>query len=154
MSTLATQLPENSAAWKLPYRGKVGMACLILAESAIFTDFRCGLSLLPGEKLVWTDSTRSLGNPDLLHNLSALQQPDDSYRGESCSESGWLASISRLMVAQLLAILGALFLYVAPGMEWHRLIHETQAADHLDESSLEQRTTRWSACTPFTLRSD
>src|SRR5450432_2103829 len=39
MSTLATPLPENSAAWRLPYRGKVGMACLIIAESAIFTIF-------------------------------------------------------------------------------------------------------------------
>ena len=34
-----TPLPETTAAWKLPYRGKVGMACLIIAESAIFTIF-------------------------------------------------------------------------------------------------------------------
>src|SRR6201998_3350771 len=39
MSTIATPLPETTADWKLPYRGKVGMACLIFAESAIFTIF-------------------------------------------------------------------------------------------------------------------
>src|SRR6266852_8690991 len=39
MSTIATPLPEAPLDWKLPYRGRIGMACLILAESAIFTIF-------------------------------------------------------------------------------------------------------------------
>src|SRR6266481_1022822 len=39
MSAIATPLPETTVAWKLPYRGKVGIACLIIAESAIFTIF-------------------------------------------------------------------------------------------------------------------
>src|SRR6266403_2050094 len=39
MSAIATPLPKTPAAWKLPYSGKVGMACLIFAESAIFTIF-------------------------------------------------------------------------------------------------------------------
>src|ERR1700748_2130452 len=39
MSTIATPLPETTAPWKLPYRGKVGIASLIIAESAIFTIF-------------------------------------------------------------------------------------------------------------------
>src|SRR6476659_5438981 len=30
---------ETPGAWNLPYRGKVGMASLIIAESAIFTIF-------------------------------------------------------------------------------------------------------------------
>ena len=30
---------EAAVPWKLPYRGKVGMASLIIAESAIFTIF-------------------------------------------------------------------------------------------------------------------
>src|ERR1700756_2622816 len=37
MSTITTSLAGTPAAWKLPYRGTVGMACLIIAESAIFT---------------------------------------------------------------------------------------------------------------------
>src|ERR1700723_105606 len=39
MSTMATPLPEAPLDWKLPYRARVGMACLIFAESAIFTIF-------------------------------------------------------------------------------------------------------------------
>src|ERR1700752_4600457 len=37
MSAITTPFAGTSVAWKLPYRGKVGMACLIFAESAIFT---------------------------------------------------------------------------------------------------------------------
>src|SRR5215475_12197815 len=36
MSSTSTPLQST---WVLPYRGKVGMACLIAAESAIFTIF-------------------------------------------------------------------------------------------------------------------
>src|ERR1700739_3039722 len=39
MSAITTPLAGTPVAWKLPYRGKVGMACLIIAESAIFTIF-------------------------------------------------------------------------------------------------------------------
>src|SRR5258708_39057705 len=38
MSAISTPIAQT-AAWKLPYRSKVGMACLIIAESAIFTIF-------------------------------------------------------------------------------------------------------------------
>src|SRR6266404_4024696 len=39
MSAITTSLAGTPVAWKLPYRGRVGMACLISAESAIFTIF-------------------------------------------------------------------------------------------------------------------
>src|SRR5690242_6190044 len=39
MSTIAIPLHGTSKAWNLPYRGTVGMAGLIIAESAIFTIF-------------------------------------------------------------------------------------------------------------------
>src|SRR5258708_40256087 len=39
MSAISTPIAQTAAAWKLPYRSKVGMACLIIAESAIFTIF-------------------------------------------------------------------------------------------------------------------
>src|SRR5271165_125860 len=39
MSVIINPFPETQAAWELPYRGKVGMICLIIAESAIFTIF-------------------------------------------------------------------------------------------------------------------
>src|SRR5260221_12313713 len=39
MSAISTPIAQTAAAWKLPYRSRVGMACLIIAESAIFTIF-------------------------------------------------------------------------------------------------------------------
>ncbi len=39
MSATANPIVQTPAAWILPYRGKVAMGCLIVAESAIFTIF-------------------------------------------------------------------------------------------------------------------
>jgi cytochrome c oxidase subunit III len=39
MSAVTTSCPNTAAAWDLPSRGKVAMAGLIIAESAIFTIF-------------------------------------------------------------------------------------------------------------------
>src|ERR1700751_143735 len=39
MSAMANPFPQTSATWSLPDRGKVAMAGLIIAESAIFTIF-------------------------------------------------------------------------------------------------------------------
>src|SRR5450432_4875777 len=63
MSTLATPLPENSAAWRLPYRGKVGMACLIIAESAIFTIFVVAYLYYLGKSLTGPTPREVLGTP-------------------------------------------------------------------------------------------
>src|SRR6202042_3969773 len=37
--TTSTSFPTTATEWHLPSRGKVAMACLIIAESAIFTIF-------------------------------------------------------------------------------------------------------------------
>src|SRR6202008_2510919 len=39
MSAITTPLAGTPGDWTLPYRGTVGLACLIIAESAIFTIF-------------------------------------------------------------------------------------------------------------------
>ncbi len=51
MSATTTPLPGIPGAWKLPYRGKVGMACLIFAESAIFTIFVVAYLFYVGKSL-------------------------------------------------------------------------------------------------------
>src|ERR1700720_2355004 len=51
MSVTTNPLQDISAAWKLPYRGKVGMACLIFAESAIFTIFVVAYLFYVGKSL-------------------------------------------------------------------------------------------------------
>src|SRR5258708_16518500 len=39
MSAVPMPVAQTTRVWSLPYRGTVGMACLIVAESAIFTIF-------------------------------------------------------------------------------------------------------------------
>ena len=51
MSATTTPLSGIPGAWKLPYRGKVGMACLIFAESAIFTIFVVAYIFYVGKSL-------------------------------------------------------------------------------------------------------
>src|ERR1700758_9345 len=63
MSTIATPFPETTAAWKLPYRGKVGMACLIAAESAIFTIFVVAYLFYAGKGLTGPTPREVLETP-------------------------------------------------------------------------------------------
>src|SRR5215831_7460622 len=77
MSAITNPLSETPAAWMLPYRGKVGMTCLIFAESAIFTIFVVAYLFYVGKESHWAYSARSVGNAYLLHYLSAVQQFDD-----------------------------------------------------------------------------
>src|SRR5215475_11016894 len=51
MSAMTTPLPATPATWKLPYRGTVAMACLIIAESAIFTIFVVAYLYYAGKSL-------------------------------------------------------------------------------------------------------
>src|SRR5208282_3642357 len=51
MSAITTPINHTPEAWKLPYRGTVGMACLIIAESAIFTIFVVAYLFYTGKSL-------------------------------------------------------------------------------------------------------
>jgi len=83
MSTMSAPMAESSGVWSLPYRGKVGMASLIFAESAIFTIFVVAYLFLHRKEPHRTNSARSAGNSHLLHDLSSVQQPHNPLRGES-----------------------------------------------------------------------
>src|ERR1700758_4909823 len=51
MSEATISVGQAPDAWKLPYRGKVAMACLIIAESAIFTIFVVAYLYYAGKSL-------------------------------------------------------------------------------------------------------
>ena len=61
MSAIASPLLETPGAWSLPNRGKVAMASLIIAESAIFTIFVVAYLFYVGKSL--TGPTRSISSP-------------------------------------------------------------------------------------------
>jgi cytochrome c oxidase subunit 3 len=120
MSTLATRLPENSADWKLPYRGRIGMACLIIAESAIFTIFVVAYLYYLGKSLSGPTPREVLETP-IFYTICLLSSSLTIHLAGNLLERGRRAAFLALWLLTIL--LGALFLY-GTGQEWHRLIYE------------------------------
>ena len=73
MSAIATPLIGQPGAWILPYRGKVAMACLIVAESAIFTIFVVAYLYYLGKSALWADSAQVLETP-IFYTVCLLSQ--------------------------------------------------------------------------------
>ena len=120
MSAIATPLPETPVAWKLPYRGKVGMACLIIAESAIFTIFVVAYLFYMGKSLTGPTPREVLETP-ILYTICLLSSSLTIHFAGKLLERGRRGAF---LVLWLFTItLGALFLY-GTGQEWHRLIYE------------------------------
>src|SRR5882757_383190 len=120
MSAIATRLPEDSAAWKLPYRGKVGMACLIIAESAIFTIFVVAYLFYLGKSLSGPTPSEVLETP-IFYSICLLSSSLTIHFAVKALEHGRRGPF--LVLWLLTVVLGALFLY-GTGHEWHRLIYE------------------------------
>jgi cytochrome c oxidase subunit III len=120
MSSIATPLPEPTAAWTLPYRGKVGMACLIFAESAIFTIFVVAYLFYAGKSLIGPTPREVLETP-IFFTVCLLSSSLTIHFAARFLERGRRGAF--LLLWLLTIVLGALFLY-GTGQEWHRLIYE------------------------------
>ena len=120
MSTIATHLPETTAAWKLPYRGKIGMVSLILAESAIFTIFVVAYLFYVGKSLTGPTPREVLETP-IFYTICLLSSSLTIHFAGKLLERGRRGAF--LLLWLLTIALGALFLY-GTGQEWHRLIYE------------------------------
>jgi cytochrome c oxidase subunit 3 len=120
MSAIASSLPETSGTWKLPYRGKVGMACLILAESAIFTIFVVAYLFYIGKSLTGPTPRQVLETP-IFYTICLLSSSLTIHFAAKFLERGRRGAF--LLLWLLTITLGALFLY-GTGVEWHRLIYE------------------------------
>ena len=120
MSAITTPLPGSPVAWKLPYRGKVGMACLIFAESAIFTIFVVAYLYYVGKSLSGPAPREVLETP-IFYTICLLSSSLTIHFAAKLLERGRRTAF---LFSWLLTIaLGALFLY-GTGQEWHRLIYE------------------------------
>jgi cytochrome c oxidase subunit III len=120
MSTMATSFPESSGSWTLPYRGKVGMACLIIAESAIFTIFVVAYLFYVGKSLSGPTPAEVLETP-IFFTVCLLSSSLTVHLA-----SKFLARDKRgafIGFWLLTLVLGVVFLY-GTGREWHRLIYE------------------------------
>jgi cytochrome c oxidase subunit III len=120
MSATTTPLPGIPGDWKLPYRGKVGMACLIFAESAIFTIFVVAYLFYIGKSLSGPTPREVLETP-IFYTVCLLSSSLTVHFAGKLLERGRRGAFLLLWV--LTIVLGALFLY-GTGQEWHRLIYE------------------------------
>src|SRR5437588_4775839 len=63
MSAITTPVAQRPVNWRLPYKGNVGMACLIIAESAIFTIFVVAYLFYLGKSLTGPTPREVLETP-------------------------------------------------------------------------------------------
>ena len=120
MSAMTTPLPATPATWKLPYRGTVAMACLIIAESSIFTIFVVAYLYYAGKSLSGPTPREVLETPifGTICLLSSSLTVHFAARFLHLNRrSGFLA------LWFLTILLGGIFL-LGTAREWHRLIYE------------------------------
>ncbi len=120
MSAITTPLAGTPVAWKLPYRGKVGMMCLIFAESAIFTIFVVAYLFYVGKSFSGPTPREVLETP-IFYTICLLSSSLTIHFAGKLLEGGRRGAF--LLFWLLTIALGALFLY-GTGQEWHRLIYE------------------------------
>ena len=106
--------------WNLPYRGTVGMACLIVAESAIFIIFVVAYIFYIGKSLSGPTPAQVLELP-IFGTVCLLSSSITVHFAASALRKGKL----RLFTAQLAAtvLLGSIFL-LSTTQEWHHLIYD------------------------------
>ncbi len=120
MSAITTPFPQAPATWKLPYRGKVGMACLIIAESAIFTIFVVAYLYYIGKSLTGPTPREVLETP-IFFTVCLLSSSLTIHLASKLLERGKRGAFLALWF--LTIVLGAVFMY-GTVREWHRLIYE------------------------------
>ncbi len=117
--TEAAIIPQSETEdWKLPSRGVVGMACLILAEAAIFIIFVVAYLFYLGKSLSGPTPHDVLELPVftsiclLSSSLTVHLAVASLRKGATALCSLWLA---------ITVLLGGIFL-AGTGLEWHHLI--------------------------------
>jgi len=120
MSAISNPIAQTPTAWTLPYRGKVAMACLIIAESAIFTIFVVAYLFYIGKSLSGP-TPREVLQPPIFFTICLLSSSVTVHYASRYLEHGKRGAFLGLWL--LTVILGGLFLF-GTGLEWHRLIYK------------------------------
>jgi len=120
MSALANPFPPAPAAWRLPDRGKVAMAGLIVAESAIFTIFVVAYLFYVGKSLTGPTPREVLETP-IFYTVCLLSSSLTIHLSAKLLARDRVVAFLSLWV--LTIVLGGMFMY-GTAQEWHRLIYE------------------------------
>jgi cytochrome c oxidase subunit 3 len=106
--------------WTLPYRGNVGMACLILAESAIFIIFVVAYIFYIGKSLSGPTPAQVLELP-ILGTVCLLSSSITVHLAVGALRKGNLRNSTIYLAGTVL--LGSIFLLMT-AREWYHLIHD------------------------------
>jgi cytochrome c oxidase subunit III len=120
MSATAIPVSEIQRPSDLPYRGKVAMASLIIAESAIFTIFVVAYLFYVGKSLTGPTPREVLETP-IFFTICLLSSSFTIHYAGRFLERGKRGAFLGLW--SLTIVLGGLFLF-GTVQEWHRLIYE------------------------------
>ena len=120
MSAITTPLPGHPATWRLPYKGKVAMASLIIAEASIFTIFVVAYLYYMGKSLTGPMPREVLETP-VFYTICLLSSSLTIHFSAKALE--WEKRGLFLVLWFLTFVLGGLFLF-GTAQEWHRLIYE------------------------------
>ena len=108
MSAITTPVAQRPVNWRLPYKGKVGMACLIIAESAIFTIFVVAYLFYLGKSLTGPAPSEVLEAP-LFYTICLLSSSLTIHLASRFLERGKPGAFLALWF--LTIVLGGLFLF-------------------------------------------
>jgi cytochrome c oxidase subunit III len=120
MSAITIPLLTTPQSWNLPNRGKVAMAGLIIAESAIFTIFVVAYLFYVGKSLTGPTPREVLEIP-VFFTICLLSSSISVHLAQKLLERGNREGFVSLWFLTL--VLGGLFLF-GTAQEWHRLIYE------------------------------
>jgi cytochrome c oxidase subunit III len=120
MSAIASPVVRPPVDWRLANRGKVAMACLIFAESAIFTIFVVAYLFYVGKSLTGPTPREVLETP-IFFTICLLSSSLTIHLASRFLERGKRGAFLGLWF--LTIVLGGLFMY-GTAQEWHRLIYE------------------------------
>ncbi len=114
------QPPSLETPWSLPYKGHVGMLCLIAAESSIFAIFIVAYIFYIGKSLSGPTPREILEVP-IFATVCLLSSSLTIHAAVAALRKANLTQFRRLWFITL--VLGTIFLFKT-GVEWQRLIHE------------------------------
>jgi cytochrome c oxidase subunit 3/cytochrome o ubiquinol oxidase subunit 3 len=120
MSAITSTRIAPPAAWTLPDRGTVGMACFIIAEAAIFTIFVVAYLFYVGKSLSGPTPGEVLETP-IFYTICLLSSSVTIHLAATRLARGDTRTF--LAAWALTTVLGGLFLF-GTAQEWHRLIYE------------------------------
>ncbi|SRR5579875_601693 len=121
--TTASTIPistESEAPWQLPYRGTVGMVCLIIAEAAIFAIFFVSYIFYLGKSLTGPTPREVLELP-ILGTVCLLSSSITVHWAVSALRKENVRGCTLGLASTVL--LGLIFM-ITTAQEWYHLIYE------------------------------